>query len=128
MGVDYRAHDTAADREVALKTIRDVQDRAALEQFRKECDIQKALHHPNIVDIYDIGEFDSDKGRQPYFVMPLLRGMTLESLIRIFSHRLTVERSVDIIVQICRGLQAAHDRGLVHRDLKPSNVFVLEDD
>ena len=44
------------------------------------------------------------------------------------SHRLTVERTIEIISQTCRGLQAAHERGLVHRDLKPSNIFVMEDD
>src|ERR1700757_752601 len=60
--------------------------------------------------------------------MPLLPGKTLDKLIKTESHRLTLERSVDIISQVCRGLQAAHERGLVHRDLKPSNIFVMEDD
>src|SRR5580700_3979802 len=60
--------------------------------------------------------------------MPLLPGSTLDAFIHKASHRLTVERTVGIISQSCRGLQAAHDRGLVHRDLKPSNIFVLEDD
>jgi serine/threonine protein kinase len=60
--------------------------------------------------------------------MPLLPGKTLDKLIKTGSHRLTLERSVDIISQVCRGLQAAHERGLVHRDLKPSNIFVMQDD
>jgi serine/threonine-protein kinase len=60
--------------------------------------------------------------------MPLLPGTTLEYFIRKASHRLTVERTIDIISQTCRGLQAAHERGLIHRDLKPSNIFVMEDD
>ena len=60
--------------------------------------------------------------------MPLLRGQTLDALIKNSSHRLTVERVVQIITQTCRGLQAAHDHGLVHRDLKPSNLFVIADD
>jgi serine/threonine-protein kinase len=60
--------------------------------------------------------------------MPLLSGVTLDKLIRASSQRLTVDRSIDIACQACRGLQAAHEKGLVHRDIKPSNIFVLEDD
>jgi serine/threonine-protein kinase len=60
--------------------------------------------------------------------MPHLRGATLEDLIKNSSHRLTVERAIDIICGVCKGLQAAHDAGLIHRDIKPSNIFVLEDD
>ncbi len=86
------------------------------------------MSHPNIVEIFDIGEFEEDGKKKPYFVMPLLPGTTLEYFIRKASHRLTVERTIDIISQTCRGLQAAHERGLIHRDLKPSNIFVMEDD
>ena len=86
------------------------------------------MSHPNIVEIFDIGEFNEDGAIKPYFVMPLLPGVTLDQLIRTSSQRLTVERSVEIIVQTCRGLHAAHERGLVHRDLKPSNIFVMPDD
>ncbi|MGC2328455.1 MAG: protein kinase [Candidatus Sulfotelmatobacter sp.] len=75
-----------------------------------------------------MGEFEEDGKKKPYFVMPLLPGTTLDSFIRKSSHRLTVERAVEIITQTCRGLHAAHERGLIHRDLKPSNIFVMEDD
>ncbi len=128
MGVVYKAFDSLIKREVALKTIRDIPDRTALDLFYKECDVLASMSHPNIVEIFDIGEFEEDGANKPYFVMPLLPGVTLDHLIRTESHRLTVERSVDIMCQTCRGLQAAHDRGLVHRDLKPSNIFVMEDD
>ncbi len=87
-----------------------------------------SMSHPNIVEIFDIGEFEDEGKKKPYFVMPLLPGTTLDSLMRKSSHRLTVERTIEIISQSCRGLQAAHERGLVHRDLKPSNIFVMEDD
>jgi serine/threonine-protein kinase len=60
--------------------------------------------------------------------MPLLRGQALDEIIRSSSHRLTVDRVVEIMSQTCRGLQAAHEQGLIHRDLKPSNLFVMEDD
>jgi tetratricopeptide (TPR) repeat protein len=129
MGVVYRAYDNETRRDVCLKTLLDVTSSAMLELFRKECEVLSRLNHPNIVDIYDIGEFvEADGKRQPYFVMPMLPGVTLDRLIAGGSHRLTVERAADIIAQACRGLHAAHEKGLVHRDIKPSNIFVLEDD
>jgi serine/threonine protein kinase/cytochrome c-type biogenesis protein CcmH/NrfG len=128
MGLVYRAYDTVVRREVAVKTILDIPDPASLQLFYKECDVLASMSHPNIVEIFDIGEFEEDGKKKPYFVMPLLPGTTLEHFIRKASHRLTVERTIDIISQTCRGLQAAHERGLVHRDLKPSNIFVMEDD
>jgi serine/threonine-protein kinase len=128
MGLVYRAYDTVVRREVAVKTILDIPDPASLQLFYKECDVLASMSHPNIVEIFDIGEFEEDGKKKPYFVMPLLPGTTLDHFIRKASHRLTVERTIDIISQACRGLQAAHERGLVHRDLKPSNIFVMEDD
>jgi serine/threonine protein kinase len=128
MGIVYRAYDTVVRREVAVKTILDIPDAASLQLFYKECDVLASMSHPNIVEIFDIGEFEEDGKKKPYFVMPLLPGTTLDNFIRNASHRLTVERTIDIISQTCRGLQAAHERGLVHRDLKPSNIFVMEDD
>jgi eukaryotic-like serine/threonine-protein kinase len=128
MGLVYRAYDTVVRREVAVKTILDIPDPASLQLFYKECDVLASMSHPNIVEIFDIGEFEEEGKKKPYFVMPLLPGTTLEYFIRKASHRLTVERTIDIVSQTCRGLQAAHERGLVHRDLKPSNIFVMEDD
>jgi len=127
MGLVYRAYDTVVRREVAVKTILDMPDPASLQLFYKECDVLASMSHPNIVEIFDIGEFEEEGKKKPYFVMPLLPGTTLEQFIRKAGHRLTVDRTVEIISQTCRGLQAAHERGLVHRDLKPSNIFVMED-
>jgi serine/threonine-protein kinase len=128
MGLVYRAFDTTVRRLVALKTIRDMPSRVALDLFRRECDVLASISHPNIVEIFDIGEFQEDNEAKPYFVMPLLRGSTLEEIIRNSRQRLTQERTIEIAVHICRGLQAAHEHGLVHRDLKPSNIFVMQDD
>jgi serine/threonine-protein kinase len=128
MGLVYRAYDTVVRREVAVKTILDLPDPASLQLFYKECDVLASMSHPNIVEIFDIGEFEEDGKKKPYFVMPLLPGTTLDTFIRKANHRLTVERAVEIITQTCRGLHAAHERGLIHRDLKPSNIFVMEDD
>jgi serine/threonine-protein kinase len=128
MGVVYKAYDTLMHREVALKTILDVQSKAALDLFYREWGLQASITHPNIAEIYDIGEMQHEGAVRPYFVMPLLPGSTLSELIRTSSARLTIDRALGMLVQVCRGLQAAHDRGLIHRDLKPTNVFVLEDD
>lgn len=128
MGVVYKAFDTVLKRDLALKTILDIADQKAVELFHKEYEVLASLSHPNIVEIFDLGEYEEEGEKVPYFVMPLLSGMPLDQVIKTSSHRLTVERSVDIISQTCRGLQAAHERGLVHRDLKPSNIFVMEDD
>jgi serine/threonine-protein kinase len=128
MGVVYKAYDIITKRFVAIKTMWGNVDPAAIELFEREWTVLARISHPNIVDILDTGEFRENGRRKPYFVMPLLPGTTLENLIRNASQRLTVERIVEVICQACRGLQAAHDQGLVHRDLKPSNIFVMEDD
>jgi serine/threonine protein kinase len=128
MGIVYKAYDTVTRRHVALKTMRGALDAAALELFSKEWSVLSRLNHPNIVDIFDTGEFEEDGQRKPFFVMPFLPGRTFDYLIKNASQRLTVERVIEILLQTCRGLQAAHENGLIHRDLKPSNIFVMEDD
>jgi serine/threonine-protein kinase len=128
MGIVYRAVDLVMKRPVAVKTLLDITDNLGLQLFQKECEVLASMIHPNIVEIYDVGQMEEDGASRPFLVMPLLPGVSLDKLIRSSSQRLTVERSVDIICQACRGLQAAHEKGLVHRDIKPSNLFVLEDD
>lgn len=128
MGVVYRALDVKTKTDIAMKTMRDASDPTAVEMFEKEWALLAGLSHPNIVDIRDVGEIEENGQKKPFFVMPLLRGATLASLIEGSSTRLTVERVSAIISQVCRGLQAAHDHGLIHRDIKPSNIFVMEDD
>lgn len=128
MGIIYKTFDHTTQRHVAIKTMRDDAEPAAMQMFAKEWTVLAALSHPNIVDILDTGEWDAEGGRRPFFVMPLLPGLSLDRLMREHSGRLTPRRVVEIIAQACRGLHAAHERGLVHRDLKPSNIFVLRDD
>ena len=128
MGIVYRAYDIKTKSFVALKTMRDATDPVAVELFSKEWSVLASISHPNIVPIRDVGEIEERGQKKPFFVMPLLPGVTLARLIETSSPRLTVEHVVDIITQVCRGLQAAHERGLVHRDIKPTNIFVMDDD
>jgi len=128
MGIVYKAFDSVLRRDVAIKTLLDVSDPGSLQLFHREYEVLAHINHPNIVEIIDIGEFEFEGGLKPFFIMPMLPGVSLGQLIKSASHRLTVERAVDIISQTCRGLHAAHEKGLVHRDIKPSNIIVLEDD
>jgi eukaryotic-like serine/threonine-protein kinase len=128
MGLVYRAYDIVTRRNVAVKTMRGPLNRIALDLFAKEWSVLAQISHPNIVDVLDTGELEEDGERRPFFVMPFLPGANLEQLLQNASPRLTPERVISIVVQTCRGLQAAHEHGLIHRDLKPSNIFVLDDD
>jgi serine/threonine-protein kinase len=104
MGIVYRAFDYSTKRDVALKTMHDMADPAAVEMFSKEWGVLATLSHPNIVDILDCGEFENRGQRRPYFVMPLLPGKTLEQLIHNSSQRLTAHRIVEILRQACRSI------------------------
>ncbi|MGD1090625.1 MAG: protein kinase [Bryobacteraceae bacterium] len=127
MGVVYKAYDRLMNREVALKTILDIDKSENLALFYKEWSTLVTMVHPHVINIYDIGEFEQDGVTKPFFVMPLLPGVTLDKLIREGSPRLSVKGVIDIIEQACRGLHAAHEQGLIHRDVKPSNIFVMDD-
>lgn len=121
MGTVYRARDPYIDRLVALKTIsRDlVENRDLLDRFLQEAMAAGKLQHPNIVTIYEFGEADG----VPYIAMEYLEGHTLDRVIaRAMNLRLV--HKIKYIVEVCRGLQYAHRRGVIHRDIKPSNIFI----
>ena len=128
MGVVWRAIDCKTGGPVAIKLMKDISDPVAVELFTKEWRALAEMCHPNIIDVRDVDVIEENRKKKPFFVMPLLRGATLAELIADASARLTLARIVEIISQVCKGLQAAHQRGLVHRDLKPSNIFVMDDD
>ena len=127
MGVVYRAMDTRTNCLVAIKTLKNASDPETLAMFGKEWRELAQITHPNIVGVRDVGDFKENGETIPFFVMPLLQGCTLAALIHESSPRLTVENVVEIICQVCRGLNAAHEKELIHRDLKPSNIFVMRD-
>jgi tRNA A-37 threonylcarbamoyl transferase component Bud32 len=122
MGTVYEASDSALDRRVAIKLIRD--DRAAsaeaIERFRREARAAAGFAHPNVVTIHDYG-VESD-GRA-FLVMELLEGFTLREELR-RSGRLSPSRLAEVFRGVCAGVEAAHRQQLIHRDLKPANIFI----
>ncbi|MFQ6078752.1 MAG: serine/threonine protein kinase, partial [Thermodesulfobacteriota bacterium] len=127
MGVVYQGYDPKIDRIVALKTIRkdrladsrDVED--LVMRFQKEVRATGKLVHPNIIVIYDTGEDEETA----YIAMECIEGNTLENLIQ-KGIRFPMEKIIDIIEQICEGLEYTHRQGIVHRDLKPSNIMLVQ--
>src|SRR3989442_1328155 len=121
MGEVWRATDLELSSDCAVKIMRDSADPTALELFSREQNVLAELRSPHIVQINDRGVFDSPDGKRPFFVMPLLPGSTLAELIKASGSRITAEWLVEVLKQVCRGLQSAHGRKIYHRDLKPSN-------
>jgi len=120
MGEVYRAQDTRLGREVAVKVIaaEHAADRDRLKRFEQEARATAALDHPNVLALHDVGSEDG----LAYVVFELLQGQTLRE--RLQGGPLSVSKTVEYGVLICRGLAAAHARGIVHRDLKPENLFL----
>jgi HAMP domain-containing protein/predicted Ser/Thr protein kinase len=124
MGVVYRACDTQLDEIVAIKTLPgDVMQRSPedLERFKREIRLARKITHRNVLRTYDYGEADG-----VYFIsMEYVRGYTLSELLGEAPNRQMAPRvSMGIARQICRGLQAAHEQGIIHRDIKPQNVLI----
>jgi serine/threonine-protein kinase len=122
MGRVYVAEQLKLGRQIALKTLREEHagDENYVARFQREARAAAQLKHPNIVQIYDVGQ----QGRTHYIVMELVRGRNLKDLLK-DQGPLPVDQSLDVICQTAQGLEHAHERGIVHRDVKPSNL-VLE--
>jgi serine/threonine-protein kinase len=124
MAVVYQGRDRVLGRLVAIKVLRDqyVAEAGFISRFRREAQSAAALSHPNIVNIYDVGE---DNGLH-YIVMEYVPGRNLKEIIRA-EGTLAARQVVDLGRQICAALGYAHQRGLVHRDIKPQNILVTPD-
>ena len=123
MGEVYRAHDDRLGRDVAVKILAPglAGDSKELDRFEREARALASLAHPNILNIFDVGEHHGTR----YAVMELLEGETLRE--RLARGALPWRTAVAIAMAVAKGLAAAHERGIVHRDLKPENVFLLAD-
>jgi eukaryotic-like serine/threonine-protein kinase len=121
MATIYRARDIRMDRVVAVKVLREAYntDQKFVKRFQREAKAASALHHPNIVQVYDYGQTDGNY----YIVMELVEGTDLS---RYLCYRgvLDVDRAVIIAHDVALGLGAAHRRRIVHRDVKPQNVLI----
>ena len=120
----YLGHDTILDRNVAIKVLRGdlSNDEKFVRRFQREALSASSLSHPNIVEIYDVGEDDGD-----YFIaMEYVPGNNLKQLLKKRGN-LTVHEVVDIMQQITSAMSVAHDNMIIHRDLKPQNILIMDD-
>jgi serine/threonine protein kinase len=124
MGVVYKAEDIRLRRTVALKFINSPSAISweARERFIHEAQAVSELDHPNICTVH---EFDKTEAGQMYIVMAFYGGESLKNKIR--REPLAVEEAIEITLQVARGLEKAHHRGVIHRDIKPANILITED-
>ena len=120
----YLAHDVILDREVAVKVLRGdlANDEKFVRRFQREAISASSLSHPNIVEMYDVGEDDGNY----YIVMEYIEGKTLKNLIK-KRGALTLPEVIDIMLQLTSAVTCAHDSYIIHRDIKPQNVLIKED-
>jgi predicted Ser/Thr protein kinase len=121
MGEVYRADDMRLGQPVALKFLPESVDRdpARLTQLHTEVRMARQVSHPNVCRVYDVGEYEG----HTFLSMEYVDGEDLSSLLRRIG-RFPQDRAIELARQICAGLAAAHDRGVVHRDLKPANIML----
>ncbi len=126
MGVVYKAEDSEIRRQVAIKMILApmVGETELVNRFYDEVRVTANLHHPNIVTVYDWGKEDGN----PYIVMEFLDGLSLDrARITAANGNLLLHQQLDVLIQVCAGLQHAHNHAVIHRDVKPANIVMLKD-
>ena len=117
----YKAKDHILGREVAVKVLKQefAEDVTFVTKFRSEAQSAAGLEHANIVNIYDVG---SENGMY-YIVMEYVEGITLKTYIE-KKGRLNFKEAISIAIQVGRGIEAAHNKGIIHRDIKPQNIII----
>lgn len=120
----YLGHDTILDRNVAIKILRGdlANDEKFVRRFQREALSASSLAHPNIVEMYDVGEDDGTY----YIIMEYVEGKTLKQLLK-KRGTLTLSEAIDIMSQLTDGMAHAHDSYIIHRDLKPQNIMIKDD-
>ena len=120
----YLAYDILLKRNVAIKVLRGdlSQDEKFIRRFQREAISSSSLSHPNIVEMYDVGE---DNGTY-YIVMEYVEGKTLKQLLK-RRGTLTITEVIDIMLQLTDGISCAHESYIIHRDLKPQNIMIKDD-
>lgn len=120
----YLAMDTILNREVAVKVLRGElsEDPVTLLRFLREASAVSKLHHPNVVEVYDVGEYEGKN----FIVMEYIRGRTLKQMI-LQRGALPKEEAVEIMKQLVSAVNHAHENNIIHRDIKPQNVLVKDD-
>ncbi len=123
MGEVYKAKDLKLGRDIAIKVLPQEMalDESRLRRFEQEARAPSALNHPNIVTIYEIGEYDGT----PYIAIEYVQGRTLREILA--DGPLQSDKLIRYATQMAEGLAAAHQAGIVHRDLKPDNVIINRD-
>jgi serine/threonine protein kinase len=121
MGEVYRAEDLRLSQVLAIKFLPEAlsRDQVALARFHSEVRVARQVSHPNVCRVFDIGDVDGI----PFLTMEYVDGEDLASLIRRIG-RVPSDKAIEISRQVCAGLAAAHERGVVHRDLKPANIML----
>jgi tetratricopeptide (TPR) repeat protein len=122
MGIVYRAVQPALNRQVAIKMIGQLAraSQQELSRFRLEAEACAAMNHPNIAQVYDVGEMDG----QPYIAMELVRGPTLAEYLQ--QQPMEYEQATRLLIALTQAVQHAHACGIIHRDLKPTNILLKD--
>jgi serine/threonine protein kinase len=126
MATVFSAHDLKLDRPVAIKLLADnyAADQEVRKRFSREARLAAKLDHPNVVQVFDVGE----EGERPYIVMERVEGGTLADRLGRRRRSLRRDEGLRLLDQLCEGLGHAHGRKLVHRDIKPQNLLLRESD